>query len=78
MIQEKAFKVPQDLYKTDRVAADPDDNKFLGCALEAKAQYIVSGDNHLLSLKHFHGVQVVDTATFVRNMERHLSDSKQK
>ena len=77
MIREKAFMVTKDLYKTDRVAADPDDNKLLGCALEAKAQYIVSGDNHLLSLKHFHGIQVVDAATFVRTMARHLSDLRQ-
>lgn len=78
MIREKAFVVTRDLYKTDKITADPDDNKFLGCALEAKAQYVVSGDNHLLSLKHFHGIQVVDAANFVRNMVRHLSDAKQK
>lgn len=69
--------VTQDLYKTDRIAADPDDNKFLGCALEAKAQYVVSGDNHLLSLKHFHSIQIVDATMFVREMVRRTSGSKQ-
>ncbi|MBL0379310.1 MAG: putative toxin-antitoxin system toxin component, PIN family [Desulfofustis sp. PB-SRB1] len=44
---------------------DPDDNKFLSCALEAKANYVVSGDSHLLSLKHFHTIQIVDAATFI-------------
>jgi predicted nucleic acid-binding protein len=68
--------VTQDLYKTDRITADPDDNKFLGCALEAKAQYVISGDNHLLSLKHFHGIQVIDAATFVQKMARRVSGLK--
>ncbi len=73
LVREKAFIVTKDRYKTDRIIDDPDDNKFLGCALEAKAYYVVSGDSHLLSLKHFHGIQIVDTATFVREMERTTS-----
>jgi putative PIN family toxin of toxin-antitoxin system len=48
LIREKAFIVTKDQYKTDRIIEDPDD-KFLGCALEAKAYYVVSGDSHLLS-----------------------------
>lgn len=73
LIREKAFVVTNDRYKTDRIIDDPDDNKFLGCALEAKAYYVVSGDNHLLSLKHFHGIQIVDAKTFVQEMERKTS-----
>ena len=69
-IREKAFIATKGRYQTDRIVEDPDDNKFLGCALEAKAYYVVSGDSHLLSLKHFHGIQIVDAATFVRDMER--------
>lgn len=56
-----------------RITDDPDDNKFLGCALEAKAYYVVSGDNHLLSLKHFHGIQIVDAKAFVQEIERKTS-----
>jgi putative PIN family toxin of toxin-antitoxin system len=70
LIREKASIVTKDRYKTDRIVEDPDDNKFLSCALEAKANYVVSGDSHLLSLKHFHTIQIVDTATFIRAMER--------
>jgi predicted nucleic acid-binding protein len=65
--------VTKDRYKTDRITEDPDDNAFLGCALEAKAYFVVSGDNHLLSLKHFQGIQIVDAKTFVREMERKTS-----
>lgn len=60
--------VARDDFQTDRIVDDPTDNKFLACALEIKADYIVSGDNHLLSLKHFHGVQIVDAASFIRKV----------
>lgn len=68
LIREKALVVTQDLYQTDKIISDPDDNKFLACALEIKADYIVSGDNHLLSLKHFHGIQIVDAAAFIKKI----------
>ena len=32
------------------VCRDPDDNKFIECAVDAKASYIVSGDNDLLDI----------------------------
>jgi len=32
------------------LAADPDDDKFIACAIAANADLIVSGDKHLLSL----------------------------
>ena len=41
------------------IREDPDDNKFLECALEGKARYIVSGDRHLLRLKEFRGIKIV-------------------
>ena len=66
LIREKAFIVTDDLYKTDKIKKDASDNKFLGCGLETKADYIVSGDNHLLEIKHFHGIQIVDANTFVK------------
>ena len=66
LIREKAYIVTRDLYKTDRIADDPTDNKFLACALETQANYIVSGDNHLLSLKHYHDIQIVDAKTFIK------------
>ncbi len=68
LIREKAFVITADLYQTDKIKTDPSDNKFLACALEVKADYIVSGDNHLLELKYFHGIQVVDAKTFIQKV----------
>ena len=44
---------------------DPDDNKFLECALEADARYLVSGDRDLLDLDEFRGVDIVDASGFL-------------
>ena len=65
LIRERATVVTEDPYQTEKIKKDPTDNKFLACALEARAGYIVSGDNHLLELKHFHGIQIVDAKAFV-------------
>ena len=70
LIREKAFVVTKDLYETDRIKSDLTDNKFLACALEAKADYIVSGDNHLLELKHFHTIQIVNAGIFVKAIRK--------
>ena len=42
--------------------ADPDDDYVLACALAANADWIVSGDRHLLNLKHYHGMRIIDAA----------------
>ena len=41
------------------VLADPEDDHVLACALAAKADFIVSGDAHLLSLKTYQGIAIV-------------------
>ncbi len=47
---EKSFTVIKD---------DPDDNKFIECAVAGEADFIVSGDRHLLALKEFHGIEII-------------------
>jgi putative PIN family toxin of toxin-antitoxin system len=41
------------------VAADPDDDAVLACALAARADLLASGDHALLNLKHFDGIPIV-------------------
>lgn len=52
------------------IEKDPSDNKFLACALEAKADYIVSGDPHLTELETFEGIPVVIPRAFLELLER--------
>lgn len=60
--------ITEGLYKTERIKTDPADNKFLACALEGKADYIVSRDAHLRNLKCFHGVQIVGVKQFLSHI----------
>jgi len=34
-------------------------------SLEAKADFIISGDHHLKSLRDFQGIRILDPSTFV-------------
>lgn len=47
------------------IEEDPDDNRFLECAIEAEAAYIVSGDHHLLDLGEYQGIEILPPAGFV-------------
>jgi len=44
---------------------DPDDNRFLECAVAGKARYLVSGDRHLLRLRGFREVRIVTPRAFL-------------
>ena len=62
--------ITKDLYTTDRITDDPSDNKFLACALEAKADFIVSRDPHIRNLKQFHGVKIIDVKGFMEKVRK--------
>lgn len=66
-LRENAILV-EELYEVERVVPDPTDDKFLACALEAYADYVVSEDNHLREIKYFHGVQIVGLAQFQKEL----------
>ena len=51
--------------KIQEIKADEADNHVLGCAVEAHADYIVSGDSHLLELKKCRSIQVVSPQQFL-------------
>lgn len=46
------------------VCRDSDDNKFIECAVDAKALYIVSGDNDLLDIKEYDGIRIITAKEF--------------
>lgn len=77
MIQRKQGKLNADILKpfitelnlietvteTD-ICRDKDDNKFLSCAYDAKALFIVSGDKDLLELEEFEGIEIITAKKF--------------
>ena len=47
------------------VCIDPDDDKFLACALTSGAEYVISGDKHLLRVSGYKGLKVLSPRGFV-------------
>ena len=51
------------------VAADPDDDRVVECAVAAGSQFIVTGDNDLLQLGNYGDIRIVRVAEFLRLMQ---------
>jgi putative PIN family toxin of toxin-antitoxin system len=54
----------------DVIKEDESDNRYLECAVEGKARYIISGDKHLLDLGEYQGIVILPPAAFVTLLER--------
>jgi putative PIN family toxin of toxin-antitoxin system len=53
------------------VCDDPDDDKFLACALAGECNLIVSGDKHLLKVSGFRGIKTLKPREFVNTYFAH-------
>jgi predicted nucleic acid-binding protein len=47
------------------ICDDPDDDKFLACALASESRIIVSGDKHLLKVSGYKGIEVLRPRKFL-------------
>lgn len=73
---EQSFNVLEELHaacsiinpmlKINVITEDPDDNRILECAVEAKSDFIVSGDRHLLDLVEFRGIKILTPTDYVK------------
>jgi len=59
------IKLVEPKAKINEIKEDPTDNKFLECAVEAKADYIISGDKHLLKIKKFKETKILTPNKFL-------------
>ncbi len=50
------------------VAEDPADDKFFACAATANAQFIISGDRHLLSLGNYNNISILTPKQFLKSL----------
>ena len=74
VLAEQAIVTPGDL-QVKAIAEDPDDDMVLACAVEGQADYIVSGDQHLLGLGAFQRIPIVTPAQFLRILAGEASPS---
>ena len=67
-IKDKTIEI-QPKVKISVIKEKNDDNRILECAVDGKAQYIVSGDkHHLLPLKEYQGINILSPAEFLEIM----------
>jgi len=64
---KKNIKMVTPMRRLEIIKEDPADNKFLECAIEAKADYIISADKHLRSLGEYEGIKIVSSGSFLKN-----------
>lgn len=73
IIKEKALwfvpRVPVNILKND-----PADNKFLACALEAQADYLITGNTRHFPFKKFHSTQIINPRDFIELIGEAISE----
>ena len=50
------------------VEKDPDDNKFIECAVRLKADYIITGDKALKEIKKYFNIKILSPSDFLNNI----------
>jgi hypothetical protein len=50
------------------VPEDPTDDKYVSCAVEAGAEYIITGDEHLKSVGEYQGIRILAPAQFLQDV----------
>jgi putative PIN family toxin of toxin-antitoxin system len=70
ILERKNTKLITPFYNWNLITADPDDNKFVDCAIAANAKFIVTEDHHFNVLKEiqFPSVEVINIDEFLKEL----------
>lgn len=60
------FEVVEVTKPIQGVCRDPEDDKFVSCLVEGRADFLVSGDHDLLGLKEGTGIKVISPRELIR------------
>jgi len=55
----------QPIIFSQNICADPDDEKFISCALSSNSKIIVTGDKHLLKITGYKGIEIITPKAFI-------------
>jgi putative PIN family toxin of toxin-antitoxin system len=72
-LQKDSILVPGKASTQGTISDDPSDEMFLAAALDAKADFIISGDKHLLNLQIFQDIPIVTPRAFLNYLEQETS-----
>ena len=70
LLNQKNIVCVSPIWRFQLITQDPDDNKFVDCAITGQAEFLVSNDKHFLVLKEidFPAVNVVRIQDFVKQL----------
>lgn len=70
LLERKNVQLVDTFYHFHLIQTDPDDNKFVDCAIVSNARYIVTQDKHFNVLKtiDFPKVEIIDIDNFLREL----------
>jgi len=60
---EAELYVAEDL--PEPLCSDPDDDKFVACAIASGSMIIISGDKHLLKVSGYHDIEIIKPREFI-------------
>ncbi len=69
LLEREALVVPGEAEVGTVIPEDPADERVLACAVEAEADCIVSGDQHLLALGEYRGIPILTVRAFLESLE---------
>jgi len=72
LLEKEALIVPVHTDVKNAIPDDPSDEIFLACAVDAAADFIVSGDRHLLELSEYKDISIVTVHEFEEKLARSL------
>ena len=64
IVTEAAFKILHNPGPIPSICRDPNDDMIIACAINAGADYIVTGDEDLLSLKSYKDIAIINPRDF--------------
>lgn len=68
LLEQDALVAPGEVDAAGAIPADPADDMVLACAIEGQADFIVSGDHHLLDLGEYMGIPIVTAREFLERL----------
>jgi uncharacterized protein len=66
---EAFSKVVNPCMRLSVIETDPSDNMFLECAVEGRADFIISGDRHLKDLRVYKGIEILAPSAFLEKID---------
>jgi len=69
LLEQDSLLVHSNTKIINAIAKDPSDDKVLVCATEAKVDFIVSGDRHLLDLGIYQGIPILTARQFIEQFQ---------